>query len=200
MCHLTCLLITGNQLSGAIPPFTGGTTSTVPYLKDMLLSNNQLTGSVPDAIFSLPQAYRIDLVNFDWYLLNTNFLSVCICERQCWSLQGGNRLTGTVPAPQDNTLPLRMVFLDYNQLSGNLPELTLAGHMLVMDVSNNQLAGSISGVASTSADAADYAARYVALDATYGCAVDVDFGDNQLVGSLPLWLPTLPFEVRSASF
>lgn len=88
-----------------------------------------------------------------------------------------------------------MVFLDNNQLSGDLPELIYAGHMLVMDVSNNQLAGSISSGSSTSVDAAEYASRYLALDASLGCAFDLDFGDNQLVGSLPLWLPSLPFEV-----
>lgn len=113
------------------------------------------------------------------------------------SLQGGNRLTGTIPAIAATTLTLRMLFLDYNELSGNLPVLTSAQQLLVMDVSNNKLAGSIPlfGLSAAGTDAAEYAARYLSLDASYGCAMDMNFGDNQLSGTLPSWLVSFPFEV-----
>lgn len=94
-----------------------------------------------------------------------------------------------------------MLFLDHNQLSGNLPVLTFAQQFLVLDVSYNQLAGSIPlfGHSSAGPDAAEYAARFLSLDASYGCAMDLSFGDNPLVGSLPAWLPTFPFEVGCRS-
>lgn len=112
------------------------------------------------------------------------------------ALQGHNRLTGTVPVSTGAT-SLRMLFLDYNQLSGDLPVLTFAQELLVMDISNNKLAGSIPlfGLAAAGTDATEYAAKYLSLDASYGCAMDLDFGDNQLVGTLPPWLMSFPFEV-----
>lgn len=90
-----------------------------------------------------------------------------------------------------------MLFLDYNQLSGDLPVLTSAQQILVMDISNNKLAGSIPlfGLSAAGTDAAEYAARYLSLDASDGCAMDMDFGDNQLMGTLPSWLLSFPFEV-----
>lgn len=54
---LTCVLHADNQLSGTLPSFAAA-----PYLKDVILANNHLTGTVPSTLFSLPQAYRIDLV------------------------------------------------------------------------------------------------------------------------------------------
>ena len=113
------------------------------------------------------------------------------------SLQGGNRLTGTIPAIAATALTLKMIFLDDNELSGSLPVLTSAQQLLVMDISNNKLAGSIPlfGLSAAGTDAAEYAARYLSLDASYGCAMDMDFGDNELSGNLPSWLTSFPFEV-----
>ena len=57
-CNLsTCFAHADNQLSGTLPSF-----ASAPYLRDVILANNNLTGPVPSTLFSLPQAYRIDLV------------------------------------------------------------------------------------------------------------------------------------------
>lgn len=181
-----------NQLSGTLPSFAAA-----PYLKDVIIANNHLTGTVPSTIFSLPQAYRIDLV-----IPSQSSASFChpcllLLYHFCMSLQGSNRLTGTVPAIAAMAQTLRMLFLDYNELSGDLPVLTSAQQILVMDISNNKLAGSIPlfGLAAAGTEAAEYAARYLSLDASYGCAIDLDFSANQLVGTLPSWLVSFPLEV-----
>lgn len=90
-----------------------------------------------------------------------------------------------------------MLFLDYNELSGDLPVLTSAQQALVIDISHNKLAGSIPlfGLSAAGADATEYAARYLSLDASSGCAMDMDFSNNELVGTLPSWLMSFPFEV-----
>ncbi|KAL3159978.1 hypothetical protein ABBQ38_010366 [Trebouxia sp. C0009 RCD-2024] len=159
----------GNQLSGTLPPLVA------PHLIDLIVANNKLTGTVPNAIYSLPHVYRVDL--------------------------GGNRLTGKIPAPTDATLPLRMLFLDNNQLTGSLPVLTSAQQILVLDISDNQLSGSVPlfGLSAAGPAALEYAARYLSLDASYGCAMDIDFADNPLTGALPSWLLSFPLEDIDAS-
>lgn len=70
---LTGVLTADNQLSGTIPPVVA------PYLRDMIIANNELTGTVPSTIFSLPQAYRIDLVIHSLWLSSScdTYLSFC---------------------------------------------------------------------------------------------------------------------------
>ena len=180
-------LSAGNQLSGTIPTFNA------PYLKDLIIANNNLTGTVPSSIFTLPQVYRIDLVTFMNKVLPHHTV---LLQHLFMVLQGGNQLTGRVPAPTATT-SLRMLFLDYNELSGDLPVLTSAQQALVMDISHNKLAGSIPlfGLLAAGTDATEYAARYLSLDASSGSALDMDFSNNQLDGTLPSWLMSFPFEV-----
>lgn len=54
--HCSCVLGAGNQLSGTLPPLVA------PHLIDLIVANNKLTGTVPNAIYSLPHVYRVDLV------------------------------------------------------------------------------------------------------------------------------------------
>ncbi len=106
-------------------------------------------------------------------------------------------LTGTVPVV--GTGPdMSLLYLDHNRLTGSFPLLYTAPQMHVFDLSSNQISGPLvvpdSPYLST-ADSTYYTTRYLGLDATFGYALDLLFGTNELTGSLPVWLPSLPFTV-----
>ena len=74
--------------------------------------------------------------------------------------------------------------------------------MHVFDLSSNQISGPLalpeSAYVST-ADSTDYSTRYLGLDASFGYALHLLCANNELTGSLPAWLPSLPFTVSLQS-
>lgn len=120
---------------------------------------------------------------------------------QADALQGGNMLTGTVPFVETGP-DLSLLYLDHNRLTGSFPLLYTATQMHVFDLSSNQISGPLSLPTSpyvSTVDATDYTTRYLGLDASFGYALNILFGNNELTGSLPAWLASLPFTVSLVS-
>ena len=97
--------------------------------------------------------------------------------------QGGNSLTGTLPTVAISS-SLLMLNLDYNQFTGGWladPESTA---LLVSDISNNLLSGSlVNPVALT-----DYDTRFAPLDAALGTSLAFHADNNNLTGTFPQFL------------
>ncbi|DBA86983.1 TPA: hypothetical protein ACH3X2_000365 [Trebouxia sp. C0005] len=188
------LVLAGQSLQGTLP--TSLLTALAPTLVTFIISGNQLTGTLPDlaqlslatsvllaknkftgtipaAVLELPSAVRIDL--------------------------GGNMLTGTVPIVSTG-VNLSLLYLDHNRLTGSFPLLYTATEWHVFELSSNEISGplAVPSYAST-ADSTEYTTRYLGLDASFGYALNLLFGDNQLTGTLPAWLASLPLTTIDAS-
>lgn len=97
--------------------------------------------------------------------------------------QGGNSLTGTLPAVATSS-SLLMLNLDYNQFTGGWPADPETSTLLVSDISNNLLSGSlVDPVALT-----DYDIRFAPLDAALGASFAFYADNNNLTGTFPQYL------------
>ena len=88
---LNWLRISGNRLTGRIPPELGG----LSYLLGLFLQDNSLTGEIPSELGNL--------YNLQWLRLD------------------GNRLTGAIPAALADPAGLLGVSLADNRFSGCIP-------------------------------------------------------------------------------
>ena len=100
--------LSGNQLSGEVPPELG----TLTQLTRLDLSGNQLSGEVPPELGTLTQLTRLDL--------------------------SGNQLSGEVPPELGTLTQLTRLDLSGNQLSGEIPpELGALTQLTRLDLSRN---------------------------------------------------------------
>ena len=112
--NLRVLALQGNQLYGAIPPELGG----IFGLTWLWLDDNRLTGNIPSELGSLP------------YLT--------------WLALDRNQLTGEIPPEFGNLGNLVELYLRRNQLTGAIPpDLGNLGNLQVMSLSDNRLSGEI---------------------------------------------------------
>ena len=114
LAHLESLNLYGNQLSGTIPAELGN----LANLEHLDLSGNRLSGTIPAELGNLANLEHLDL--------------------------SGNRLSGTIPAELANLPNLTSLNLSRNQLSGEIP--AALGNLLSLprlDLSGNQLSGAI---------------------------------------------------------
>ena len=136
----------GNQLTGEIPPELGNLTN----LEGLNLQGNQLTGQIPGALGNL-----INLANL--------------------SLQG-NQLTGQIPAELGNLTNLQSLDLSKNQLNGQIPAaLGNLTRLRTLNLNENRLSGQIPAAMGNMT----YLAR-------------LDLTENQLSGQIPAELGSLP--------
>ena len=112
-------------------------------------------------------------------------------------MQGGNNLSGTVPVVETGSA-LSLLYMDHNQLTGTFPLLITAPLLHVMDLSNNNFTGPLviqdSSYITTQAGI-DFTTRYLGLEAQFGSNLELLFSNNQLTGTLPPWLASLPITV-----
>ncbi|KAK2424533.1 protein STRUBBELIG-RECEPTOR FAMILY [Trifolium repens] len=110
---LQTLFLSGNNLTGSIPP----TLSTLTELTALSLNDNQLTGEIPDAFQSLTQLTNLDLShnNLSGELPPSveSLSAVTTLDLQ------NNNLSGTLDVLQD--LPLTDLNVENNQFSGTIP-------------------------------------------------------------------------------
>ena len=136
--RVTELNLTGNQLSGTIPPALGNLTS----LTVLDLHSNQLSGTVPSQLGKL--------ANLTVLSLDNNRLSGEI-PSQLGALTNlarlylsRNQLSGTVPSTLGNPANLAVLRLNDNRLSGSIPSaLGNLTNLTVLALSSNQLSGTI---------------------------------------------------------
>ena len=113
--HLTALVLSGNQLSGAIPAELGD----LAHLTALVLSGNQLSGAIPAELGNLTHLTTL------W--LNDNQLSGAIpaelgdLANLEWLVLSGNQLSGAIPAELGDLANLTRLFLADNPLSGCIP-------------------------------------------------------------------------------
>jgi Leucine-rich repeat (LRR) protein len=126
-----------NNLTGPIPKDLFG----LQNLTKLLLLSNELTGFIPPEIGNCTSLYRLRL--------NGNRLSGTI-PAEIGNLKNlnfldmsENHLVGPVPAAISGCASLEFLDLHSNALSGALPD-TLPHSLQLIDVSDNQLAGSLS--------------------------------------------------------
>ena len=138
MGHVTELLLSANQLSGAIPPEIGDLTA----LHRLWLDSNQLSGAIPLELGDLTAL---------WFLyLDYNQLSGAI-PPEIGNLTAltrlvlyRNQLSGAIPPEIGNLTALTHLRLDNNQLSGTIPpELGDLTALWFLSLDGNQLSGTI---------------------------------------------------------
>ncbi|XP_043709133.1 probable leucine-rich repeat receptor-like protein kinase At1g35710 [Telopea speciosissima] len=112
--NLQALLMSGNKITGKIPPDVGKLTQ----LHELDLSSNYLVGEIPKEFGELT------------YLLYLNLR--------------GNQLSGSLPSEIGKLYSLTTLDLSGNSLSGQIPkEIGNCSNLLYLDLSNNRLNGSI---------------------------------------------------------
>ena len=167
--RVTQLDLSGNHLTGPIPPEIGNLT----HLTQLDLSDNHLTGTIPAALGNLTGLTQLHL--------HDNQLTGTI-PKQLGNLGNlttlhlhDNKLTGTIPAALGNLTSLTTLDLHDNQLTGAIPAAlgNLTG-LTTLDLHDNQLTGSIPA----------------ALGNLTGLT-QLDLHDNQLTGSVPAALGNL---------
>ena len=135
---VTNLALSGNRLSGPIPPEIG----TLANLKLVQFQDNQLSGPIPPELGILANLGELDL--------SRNQLSGEIPSElgSLSNLQalylGSTQLSGEIPSELGNLANLEVLVLAENQLSGPIPpELGKLANLEWLDLSDNQLSGEI---------------------------------------------------------
>ena len=112
--RVTRLDLSGNRLSGTIPPALGRLTQ----LQRLFLSDNRLSGPIPPELAGLANLQRLGLPR--------------------------NQLSGSIPPELAGLANLQRLFLWENQLSGAIPpELGQLANLQDLHLSDNQLSGLI---------------------------------------------------------
>ncbi|MYD00248.1 MAG: hypothetical protein F4X13_13375 [Gammaproteobacteria bacterium] len=135
---VTGLSLSGNNLSGTLPPEVGDLT----HLRRLTLYGNQLTGPIPPELGRLSELTRLDLRQ---NMLNGTIpAELGALSRLDTLLLSNNQLSGSIPRELGNLRALRRLRLGFNQLSGSLPpELGNLGNLVRLTVSRNDLTGPI---------------------------------------------------------
>ncbi|MYD36029.1 MAG: PQQ-binding-like beta-propeller repeat protein [Dehalococcoidia bacterium] len=113
--RVTGLFLSGNGLTGEIPPELGSLTD----LGGLTLSNNRLSGEIPAALSGL--------VSLTGLSLSGNQLTGEIppelgsLTSLTWLSLGGNRLSGEIPSELGNLTALKYLILFENELTGGIP-------------------------------------------------------------------------------
>ncbi|MXZ02443.1 MAG: hypothetical protein F4Y88_01865 [Chloroflexi bacterium] len=126
------LNLSGNQLTGEIPPELGK----LPSLISLDLSNNQLSDEIPPELG--------DLTNLNWLYLDGNRLTGEIpSELGGLTLNyldlSNNQLSGQIPSELGDLTGLRMLHLYGNQFIGELPDLNTLSHLTHLSLGGNDL-------------------------------------------------------------
>ena len=136
--NLERLNLGGNALSGAIPPELGGLSN----LERLNLGGNALSGAIPPELGGLSNLESLSLY---W-----NDLSGAIppelggLSNLRWLNLRGNALSGAIPPELGSLSNLGFLFLEWNDLSGAIPaELGSLSNLGSLSLGGNDLAGAI---------------------------------------------------------
>jgi len=136
--ELRSLDLKDNKIEGSLPPKLSKAT----LLKDLLLGNNQLNGGLPQEYVLLRNLHQFSLKKNQLVGPIWNSWESSLTQLRSFSV-AHNRLTGTFPDLTKMT-KLTGVFLEGNQLKGNLPN-SLEGMTSLLDlkIGDNKFSGSI---------------------------------------------------------
>ncbi|MGE5344087.1 MAG: fibronectin type III domain-containing protein [Candidatus Omnitrophota bacterium] len=189
--NLEVLLLPGCKLSGNFPTPLLSLTK----INALELSSNTLSGSIPAALGNLTSLQYLGLQG-------NNFSGSIPAQlgnlSQLISLDlSSNSLTGSIPNELANLATLKILFIYDNQLTGTIPS-ELGTYPSMVNLSNNQLTGSISKAMLYGPACDEYNGRWVMLahnnlsgslpssDSGTGSFYQyLDLSDNQLSGSIP---------------
>ncbi len=163
LANLEILWLFGNQLSGPIPPELGN----LANLKTLLLFDNELSGPLPAEIGNLASLQ-------DLWLYNNQLSGPLPAEiGNLANLQSldlfNNQLTGPIPTEIGNLANLQDLWFSDNQLSGPIPtEIGNLANLQSLLLDSNQLTGPLPPEIGNLAN-----------------LQDLWFSDNQLTGPLP---------------
>ena len=167
--NLTRLSLGHNQLSGEIPPELGNLNN----LTELFLGGNQLSEEIPPELANLANLTRLSLGHNQLSgeippeLGNLNNLTELFL--------GGNQLSEVIPPELANLANLTKLSLGHNQLSGEIPpELGNLASLTQLSLGRNQLSGEIP----------------LELGNLVNLA-SLSLGGNQLSGEIPPWLGNL---------
>lgn len=136
--NLTGLFLSGNRLSGSIPPEIGN----LKKLLNLYLYNNQLSGTIPPELGNL--------TSLRYLYLNSNQLTGSI-PPELEKLANitdirmqYNQLSGSIPPELGNLTNLNYLYLHYNQLAGPIPpEMGNLDNLNILYLFHNQLSDCI---------------------------------------------------------
>ncbi|XP_020168781.1 uncharacterized protein [Aegilops tauschii subsp. strangulata] len=141
---LKFLCLTGNFLSGSIPPSIGNVSS----LTSILLGQNKLSGLIPEAIGHTTKLLELDL-SFNSLSGNVPVSLYNMSSLKNFSV-GSNGLVGQLPSYIGHSLPnLQSLIMGSNRLEGLIPtSLANMSNLQMLDLSNNSLHGSVPSLGS----------------------------------------------------
>ncbi len=131
--------LTGNQLSGEIPPELGNLVN----LSGLILHSNRLSGEIPVELGNLYNLRILNLGNY-WELVTESDLFGNRLSEEIPRELDVKQLSGGIPAELGNLTNLTELYLGNNQLSGEIPpELGSLSNLQDLDLGENQLSGEI---------------------------------------------------------
>ncbi len=160
--RVTALDLSGNNLSGTIPPELGQLTG----LQELWLPENNLSGTIPPEIGLLTDLEQLNLswnnlsgtipseiglltdleqLNLSWNNLSGTIPSEIGLLTDLEQLNlSGNNLSGTIPSELGQLTGLQELWLPENNLSGTIPsEIGLLTDLEQLNLSGNNLSGTI---------------------------------------------------------
>ncbi|KAJ4781971.1 Leucine-rich receptor-like protein kinase family protein [Rhynchospora pubera] len=128
------LRLSGNPISGRIPPNLGKLTN----LETLRLDNMLLDGTIPEEIGNL---FQLKLLTLSGNMISgrvpVTFSNLTLVEQLSLS---NNALEGSIPQELSNMQALQMLFLSNNKFTGKIPKEIMNLPLLIyLDLSNNYL-------------------------------------------------------------
>jgi Leucine-rich repeat (LRR) protein len=202
---LTSIVISGNALTGTIPT----SLFTSESLFSVLLAVNCFTGTLPHAICSSPVLTQLILDGLhsasscsDKAIPGLSSSGVvarnsvhghipsCLLEHKHLSVLhlGGNSFSGSIPNVPINFAMTELVLCS-NQLTGSIPDSIWQSNITRLDLSLNRLQGTLP---SNMLPAAQFLLQSQSTKSNSNSTVSVKLQVNQLAGTIPGWLQSLP--------
>ena len=174
--NLDQLSLDGNRLSGTLDALASSTGSRLDMVN---LNYNKITGTIPDlsGFHSLSNLY-VAGNRLSGTLANLTTLGDRNEHSRFFALDlGANNLSGTIPDLSffdSGTRVSLQLSLHGNNLSGSLPDLSSFKNMYVIDLSENNLTGSIGDLGGSSGDLSVFSKLWI-----------LDLSGNSLTGEIP---------------
>ncbi|PRP88170.1 LRR receptor-like serine/threonine-protein kinase GSO2-like [Planoprotostelium fungivorum] len=134
--YLTYFLMSGNALTGGLSASIGR----LHYLSILMLQSNLLNGSIPSELGQLPALGSV-LLAYNGFSGSLSFNDSSFRKLQVFDVTGNN-LTGNFPTALTDMPMCQSIMMGGNQLSGIVPQFN-SSSLLLLDLSRNQLSGSI---------------------------------------------------------